>query len=59
MKVFLSGNLCEGCLCGYQSDDGIFFRAQVLKFSQPLGFYFPHKEQARVLNTISFILLLF
>lgn len=42
------GTLYEGCFCCYQSDDGNFFRVQVLKFSQPLGLYFPHKEKARV-----------
>ena len=42
------GTLREGCFCGYQSDNGNYFRVQVLKFSQEPGLYFPHNEKARV-----------
>ena len=42
------GALSEGLYCCYQSDDGNFFRVKVLKFSQPLGLYFPHREKAWV-----------
>lgn len=46
--VVVPGTLFEGCFCTYKSDCGNFFRAQVLKFSQPLGLYFPHEQKARV-----------
>ena len=39
---------CEGSYFGFRDDDGCHYRVRVLKFSQPLGLYFYHKEQARV-----------
>ena len=41
-------NPLEGAYCGYQDNDGCYYRVRVMKFSQPLGLYFHHKEQARV-----------
>lgn len=48
VTLFYLANPLEGSYYGYHSEDGLFFRVQVLKFSRPLGFYFPHKERARV-----------
>ena len=48
-KLLVPGSLYEGCFCGYHSDCGNFFRVQVLRFSNPPGLYFPHKEKARVI----------
>lgn len=44
----VAGNPKEGDICAFRDSTGAYYRAQVLKFSQPLGFYFHHKEQARV-----------
>lgn len=45
---FYTVNPLEGAYCGYQDNDGCYYRVRVMKFSQPLGLYFHHKEQARV-----------
>ena len=42
------GNPVEGDICVFKDSTGAYYRAQILKFSQPLGLYFHHKEQARV-----------
>ena len=46
--IFLAENPVEGDICAFRDSSGAYYRARVLKFSQPLGFYFHHKEQARV-----------
>ena len=43
-----TGSPVEGDICAFKDSTGAYYRAQVLKFSQPLGLYFFHKEQARV-----------
>lgn len=49
LLFLLTENPCEGSYCAYWDDEeGGYRRAQVMKFSQPLGLYFHHKEQARV-----------
>ncbi|KAL5457692.1 hypothetical protein EMCRGX_G034978 [Ephydatia muelleri] len=44
----LQGNLQEGTICAYCNSAGCYYRVQVLKFSEQLGFFFHHKEKARV-----------
>ena len=48
ISICQTGNPVEGDFCAFKDSTGAYYRAQVLKFSQPLGLYFYHKEQARV-----------
>ena len=56
--MFFTVNPREGAYCGYQDNDGCYYRVRVMKFSQPLGLYFHHKEQARVIGLVFVGLLL-
>ena len=49
-----TGNPVEGDICAFKDSTGAYYRAQVLKFSQPLGLYFYHREQARVSTCMCF-----
>lgn len=41
-------NSSVGDLCCLAHDNGSYYRARILEFSQPLGLFFHHKEQAKV-----------
>lgn len=46
----LHANPIIGDICGLKDTNGSYYRAQILDFSRPLGLFFHHKEQAKVMN---------
>ena len=46
----LHANPSIGDICGLRDTNGSYYRALILDFSRPLGLFFHHKEQAKVMD---------